>query len=200
MKRRLVLAASFFGAVPIIIFCLILYSLFLLHNQTFSHTSKNMNLFTKSVHFKALPQDRPEMEVAVGSEDARILVLEDFFKRYKSPLLAYAEKIVSEADKNHLDYRLLTSIAMQESNLCKKIPKNSYNCWGFGIYGGKVKRFESYPHAIEAVSKSLSKQYAQKGLRDPHEIMTKYTPGSNGSWANSVTFFMERLDSSLSSL
>ena len=36
------------------------------------------------------------------------------------------------------DYRLLPAIAMQESTLCRSIPVDSHNCWGWGIYGDKV--------------------------------------------------------------
>ena len=112
---------------------------------------------------------------------------------YNSPLEQFAPDIVRTADKYGLDYRLLSSIAMQESNLCKKIIKDSYNCWGFGIYGTKVTRFQSYPEAIETVSKTLAKEYKNKGFETPEQIMKKYTPSSNGSWARGVNHFMNQL-------
>ena len=83
---------------------------------------------------------------------------------------------------------------MQESTLCKKAPKNSYNCWGFGIYGKKVTRFDNYHIAIETVTKTLATKYKDQGLETPEQIMSKYTPSSNGSWAKGVLGFMERME------
>jgi hypothetical protein len=103
---------------------------------------------------------------------------------------------VDVADKYKLDYRLVPAIAMQESNLCKNLPgklKDSHNCWGFGVYGTKVTKFDNYNDAINTVTKTLAIQYVGKGLETPEQIMTRYTPGSNGSWANGVNHFMNVL-------
>ena len=87
----------------------------------------------------------------------------------------------------------LPAIAMQESNLCKKIPEGSNNCWGWGIYGGKVTKFSNYPEAIETISKSLATKYRRsKGLVTPHEVGRLYNPSNTNNWAESVTHFMER--------
>ena len=107
--------------------------------------------------------------------------------------MPFATDVIESADKYGLDYRLIPSIAMQESNLCKKIIKDSYNCWGFGIYGKKVTKFDNYKTAIETVTKTLAKQYKANGLETPDEIMKRYTPSSNGSWANGVNHFMNQL-------
>ena len=88
-----------------------------------------------------------------------------------------------------MDYRLIPAISIQESNACERIPPGSFNCWGWGIYGGKITRFASYPEAIEAVSKGLKKGYVDQGLTTPDQIMAKYNPSSDGSWANGVNFF-----------
>lgn len=120
-------------------------------------------------------------------------MIRQFLAKYNSPLLPYAENIVKAADTYKLDFRLLPAIAMQESNLCLKIPENSYNCWGYGIYGGKITKFTDYPEAINTVSKALSQHYKNQGLKSPEEIMTKWTPSSNGSWANGVNYFMQEL-------
>jgi hypothetical protein len=86
---------------------------------------------------------------------------------------------------------------MQESNLCKKRPiepVDSYNCWGWGVYSGKVTRFPDFPEAIEAVTKGLATSYKEKyGLHTPGEIMKMYNPNSSGSWADGVNFFMDGL-------
>ncbi|MBI2029381.1 glucosaminidase domain-containing protein [Candidatus Gottesmanbacteria bacterium] len=125
--------------------------------------------------------------------DARPEILRKFFKKYNSDLVDYSDFFVQTADTYNLDFRLLPAIAMQESNLCKKIPEDSYNCWGFGIYGDKVTKFKSYDQAIETVAKTLRAQYNDKGLLSAEEIQSKYTPTSNGSWASSVNHFMEQM-------
>lgn len=120
-------------------------------------------------------------------------MVKQFFEKYNSPLTPFAQKVVDEADKYNIDFRLIPSIAMQESNLCKKIIANSFNCWGYGIYGKKVTKFASYSEGIEAVSKTLAKYNQQFGLETPEEIMTKYTPSNTNNWAQSVSYFMSRL-------
>jgi len=145
------------------------------------------------VAFAALPSAENVLGDSITSKDARIEIVRQFFAKYKSPLEPYAQNIVEDADKYGLDYRLLPAIAMQESNLCQKIIADSYNCWGFGIYGKKVTRFESYPEAIDTVTRTLVKNYVSGGLNTPEEIMKKYTPSSNGSWAYSVSYFMSLL-------
>lgn len=122
-----------------------------------------------------------------GVKDHRIAVLKAFFRRHESPLYEYADYIVKVSDAYKLDYRLVPAIAMQESTACKFIPKNSYNCWGWGIYGNKVRRFSSYNEGIEVVAKGIRTHYIDKGLTTPEAIMGKYTPSSNGSWARGVS-------------
>lgn len=126
--------------------------------------------------------------------DGRVANLKAFFRKYNSPLYDYAEKIVEVSDKYQFDYRLLPAIAMQESNLCRVIPENSYNCWGWGIYGSLVTRFSSYDEAIETIAKGLKNEYIDKGLVTASMIMKKYTPPSQGSWAHGVNTFLRALE------
>lgn len=126
--------------------------------------------------------------------DNRVANLKSFFRKYNSPLFDYAEIMVSYSDQNHFDYRLLPAIAMQESNLCQHIPENSFNCWGWGIYGDSVIKFSSYEEAIETVAKGLKEHYLDKGLITASAIMQKYTPSSGGSWQNGVNIFLRMLE------
>lgn len=125
--------------------------------------------------------------------DARSANLKNFFRRYNSDLYDEAEFIVAISDKYGFDYRLIPAIAMQESNLCKYAPLDSYNCWGWGIYGTKVTRFESYEEAIDTVARGLKRDYLDHGLVTASDIMQKYTPSSNGSWAHGVNTFLKVL-------
>jgi hypothetical protein len=105
----------------------------------------------------------------------------------------YAPSIVDTADKYGLDFRLTTAIAQQESNLCKKIPPESNNCWGWGIHSQGTLGFSSFQEGIENVSKGLREEYLDKGFRTTEEIMSKYTPLSPGSWAEGVNKFMAEM-------
>ncbi len=131
-----------------------------------------------------------EIEVA----DGRTANLKNFFRKYNSPLYDYAGIIVAVSDMYQFDYRLLPAIAMQESNLCKYIPEDSHNCWGWGIYGTTVTKFDSYNEAIETVGKGIKDHYIDNGLVTASSIMEKYTPSSNGSWAHGVNTFLRMLE------
>ena len=149
------------------------------------------SLFSESkVAFAALPTTQNLLRDRIQSKDARFEVLSNFLQKYDSALAPFTQNIITAADKYGLDFRLLPAIAMQESNLCKKIIKESHNCWGYEIYGNKAKKFKDYPTAIDAVSQTLASDYKENGLVTPEEIMKKYTPGSNGSWARGVEHFM----------
>ncbi len=127
-------------------------------------------------------------------KDKRVAILKAFFRRHDSPLYDHAEFIVKVSDEYGLDYRLLPAISMQESGACRVIPHNSHNCWGWGIYGNTVTRFSSYPESIETVARGLKLYYIDKGLVTPEEIMRKYNPSSNGSWAFGVNTFIDVLE------
>lgn len=146
--------------------------------------------FTAS--YKASISEEYSTEIKPG--DARSANLKAFLRKYNSELYNYADKIIQEADKYQFDYRLLPAIAMQESNLCRVIPENSYNCWGWGIYGTTVTRFDSYDDAIETVSKGIKEHYIDEGLVTASAIMKKYTPPSQGSWQNGVNTFLKALE------
>ncbi len=154
-------------------------------------------IYAEKPKYQALPEETREINGMITTSDSRITALEEFFARYDSPLKPYAELIVTEADKHGLDYRLVPAIAMKESTLCHKIPKHSHNCWGYGIYGGKTTYFTDYPEAITTVSKGLGERYVGIGLVSPEEIMKKYNPVSNGSWAETVNFVMGQISTHL---
>lgn len=131
-------------------------------------------------------------DISLG--DSRVANLKSFFRKYNSPLYDSAETIVGVSDKYQFDYRLLPAIAMQESNLCRVTIPNSYNCWGWGIYGDVVTKFASYDEAIETIAKGIKANYLDKGLLTASAIMEKYTPSSNGSWAHGVNTFLRALE------
>ncbi len=151
----------------------------------------------KMVFYNSLPSiETSSVKANITFYDGRVANLKRFIRKYNpnSPLYELADYIVEISDKYGLDYRLLVAIAMQESNLCKRIPKDSYNCWGWGIYGNKITRFSSYEEAIETVAKGLREKYVDKGYYTIYTIMRKYNPSSKGSWGDAVKKFFLLLE------
>jgi hypothetical protein len=193
------------GILLLAIFCISLVVNLIISKSIINYNKKDQNsekvlleiaqLKTDIAPFKySIFSANSSPEIKVGLADNRVANLKAFFRKYNSPLYDYAEKIVEVSDRYHFDYRLLPAIAMQESNLCHKIPPNSYNCWGWGIYGETVTKFSSYEEAIEVVAEGIKKHYLDKGLVTASQIMKKYTPSSPGSWARGVNFFLHLLE------
>lgn len=143
--------------------------------------------------YASLPSDFPSVSGEVLGVDARSEIIRQYLDRYHSPLEPYADFIVEVSDNYGLDYRLTTAIAQQESNLCKKIPAGSYNCWGWGIHSRGTLGFESYEQGVETVSRGIKEKYIDKGFNTIEDIMAKYTPLSQGSWANGVNEFIDQM-------
>ncbi len=130
------------------------------------------------------------------ASDGRAEIVAKFLERYNSPLKPYdhfGQVFVDVADRYNFDFRLLPAIAMQESNLCKASDPAIFNCLGFGIHKKGTLAFESYEANFERAGKELKANYIDKGLTTPELIMKKYTPSSNGSWANSVNQWMAEM-------
>lgn len=186
--RKVLLISAYLASIPCFVIFLILFSLTVKY-QNNGYVSRQLH----QPHFQALPSDSGESSVTIERQDGRIQALDEFFSDYDSPLYGYAQLIVEEADAHNIDYRLIPAIAMQESTLCRKVISDSHNCWGYGIYGGKVRKFASYEEGIKTVTESLARKYVKKGYDNPHEIVTKYTPSDTGRWAEVVTLIMSRL-------
>lgn len=197
MGRKLVFIAGYFVSSFFLFLILTATLLTMLFNSAESHKTLIYDSDAQKPKYQALPENTKEMVAGVSISDGRILALEKFFNEYGSPLEPHAELIVELADKYEMDYRLIPAIAMKESTLCKFTPKDSNNCWGYGIYGDKVTRFENYEEAIITVSKGLGERYAGLGLVDPIEIMARYNPVSTGTWAETVSYVMERISTRL---
>ncbi|KKT86841.1 MAG: Mannosyl-glycoprotein endo-beta-N-acetylglucosaminidase [Microgenomates group bacterium GW2011_GWA1_Microgenomates_45_10] len=137
------------------------------------------------------------LTTAVQTEDARPIIIAEFLATNDSPLKPYdyfGRFLTQIADKYNLDFRLLPSISMQESNLCKKIPDDSHNCLGLGIHSKGTWGFDSYEDNFETAAKILREKYLDQGLLTPDDIQNKYTPSSNGSWEFAVNHFMVVLE------
>lgn len=188
--KLVILSAIWF---PVTIFILLFSLSFLLR---VNYKSNNTSIPAPSVLALTTMQDSYNNKVPVNkisSQDIRVLALKRFLEDYHSPLFDYADFIVKNADRWGLDYALIPSIAMQESGGCKTIPDNSYNCWGFGIYGDKITRFSSYEDAISQVTKTIKEAYIKNGLTNPTLLEDRWTPSSRGSWSYSVNYFIDKI-------
>lgn len=92
--------------------------------------------------------DIAKKEAALRIERAQ--KIDSYFADRDMPLEGYGEKLVTEAEKNGLDWRLLPAIAIAESTggkfACGKNP--------FGWGSCKIK-FKSFDAAIETVARNL---------------------------------------------
>ncbi|GIW60179.1 MAG: hypothetical protein KatS3mg087_1245 [Patescibacteria group bacterium] len=195
MRALFYLAAFLISAPPTILLVVLTLNI--------SQNPENLKVYYQEGHislglFRATQSSKGEVQGLATVQDARVVLIRNFFARYNSPLREHAAHIVEMADKYQIDYRLIPAISMQESTGCKFIPENSYNCWGYGIYGNKVTRFSSYQEGIETVSRGLKKNYYDQGLTTPQQIMAKYTPPSialGGPWARGVYYFFNEIES-----
>ncbi len=126
-------------------------------------------------------------------KDERVQKLENYLKHYNSPFAADAKTFVEEADKYGHDYRFVAAIAGLESGFGKHIPHNSYNAWGWGVYGTKVMRFPSWKDGIQTISRDLRMKYMNKwGARDIYAIGRIYA--ASPTWADRVLHFMDAIE------
>jgi hypothetical protein len=145
--------------------------------------------------FAALPEPSGAVASTINAQDAIPVVIEDYLRHYRSPLLPHASLIVEVGRKYNVDPRLIVAIAQQESNLGKKSPENCYNAWGWGIHERGTKCFPTWSEAIEAVTRGIANGYCAKGFcDDPCIMMRKYTPKSNGSWCAGVNQFLREME------
>lgn len=145
--------------------------------------------------FASLPGQMPSVNVGPVIADARTEIVRQYLERYNSPLEPYAGDLVRIADKYGVDFRLTTAIAQQESNLCKKYPVWTHNCWGYGIHSAGTLGFNNFVDGIETVTKGIRENYMDEGLVTPEEIMSKWVPHSpEGAWAKGVSAFMEEME------
>ena len=192
LLSRLFLAGVFFFLSPLAIFS----SFWLLsQDKEASNGVAGATTFIPSLRlYTALPPTGGNLSFEVRGVDSRPVLLKQYLAYYHSPLEPYADYIFAISQKYDLDYRLLVAIAQQESNLGKKIPPGSYNAWGWGIHSRGTLGFSGWEEAIETVARGLREDYLNQGLTTPEEIMSKYTPLSNGSWAAGVNQFMAEIE------
>jgi hypothetical protein len=111
---------------------------------------------------------------------AKADAIDNYFKSHDMPLFGTGMKMVAEAEKNGIDWRLLPAIAVRESTGgkadCKKVENNPFG-WGSCKIG-----FKSLDEAIETVAMNLGgnnpiteRHYDNKTTK---QILHSYNPPS----------------------
>jgi len=132
-------------------------------------------------------------EHKVVQRDERAQILKAYLTKRNSPLVGSAATFVAEADKNQLDWRLVAAISGLESGFGKHIPYESYNGWGWGVYGDNVRNFNSWDDAIITISEGLRVNYMNKWkATDVYSIGKIYA--ASPTWAERVTYFINDIE------
>lgn len=188
--KKLFTLLGFFACTPLLIFLCIGYYSYISYQKTGGQV---LGANTTGIAYAALPPSDNDVSGVVNEADSRTEIVRQYLASYNSPLEDYAPDIIAAADRYNIDFRLLPAIAMQESNLCKRVIVDSHNCWGWGIHGSKVTKFSNYPEAIETITKTLATKYRDQGLTTPKEIAKLYNPSNTNNWIGNVTSFMNDL-------
>lgn len=112
----------------------------------------------------------PTGDEVAERHDPRLVRLERYFEERQCPVKPLAREFVAAADRHHLDWRLLPSIAVVESSGGKTFHNNNIFGWKNGDH-----RFHSVKESIHTVAERLanSHYYRNKPLE---KILTTYNP------------------------
>ena len=153
---------------------------------------------SQPVSYKRVMMEIPETTVHDYATDRRTLALAKYLKDQDSPVADKAAVYVFAADYYNLKpWPILAAIAGKESSFCKRIPEASYNCYGWGITGGRVIKFQSYDEGIMIVAEGLRRRYYDKGLDTIPEIERRYTPisaATHHAWQKGVFWFVGQIE------
>ncbi len=124
--------------------------------------------------------------------DSRVQILKAYLLRRNSPMAENAKDFVAYADQYNLDWKLVAAIAGVESSYGLAIPYNSYNAWGWGVYGDNVIRFTSWKEGIYTISEGIRNKYMNRwGATNVYEIGRIYA--SSQAWPNSVNIHLNEI-------
>ncbi|MCL4390402.1 MAG: hypothetical protein M1484_03105 [Patescibacteria group bacterium] len=196
MKRLVIFSGFVLGNFAILVISLVVLTIYTSKQSSAQNSVVPQDIKTTQQSYAAFNSPAPTDPGATAylvSGDARPKLIDAFFARYNSPMTGLGQDIVTAADKYQIPYGYLPAIAQCEGNVGKSMPANSFNPYGYGIYGGQITRFSSWQEGINAVSQTLRTDYFDLGLDTPEKIMPKYTPPSQGSWAFCVDKFLNEL-------
>lgn len=162
----------------------------------------SMNTFMASIDKAMLSADMitqtvlsPEEQKLQLEREERAAKIDAYYARHDLPLEGYGMKMVLEAEKYGVDWRLAPALAMRETTGGKFACHNNPYGWG----SCKIK-FESFDQAIETVIMNLgghnprtARYYKGKTVRG---ILETYNPPSVvPTYADEVLAIMNKIDS-----
>jgi hypothetical protein len=148
-----------------------------------------------------LPEtNRPlQSETLVNQQEHAVKVqkVEAFFSKYGRPLAEHADKLVTEAEKNGLDWKLVAALGQVESSGgAHACPNDRANAFGYGSCHGVV--FGSFDDAIETVAstiagnnKATAHYYQDKDLKTKLEV---YNGRANLKYVDNVLWVMDQIE------
>jgi hypothetical protein len=193
IRKSLLLVAWF----PLTLFLLVLNLAMLTTYARGNAQQLNASAPDPSFQLTAAGGTSQVLSATVVAGDSRILLVEEFLRKHKSPMTSFAKDIVAEADRFGIDFRMLPAIAMCESGAGKRMPKkDEYNAFGIAVYTGQLhgKAFDSWPHAIAWVSQYVRERYYDRGHTNLYDIGAIWAPPSvekGYSWTNCVQSFQD---------
>jgi len=116
-------------------------------------------------------------------------VLDRYFASYNSPLTGYGEEFIKACIRysTPTDCSLLPAIGKVETALCKTdISAKQHNCWGFGGAGPNRIVYQSFPEAIDKVTRAIKVGYGDIFFKDPNIGMSAYCGQHCTDWGNNV--------------
>jgi len=188
--RKLLLLIGFFIVAPGLVIFSSFFLLFFLQQQIPAINS--LTFRDRPIAYAALPSNINVVSDFIQQDDSRVGRVTSFLASFNSPLTPYASLIVASADHYGIDYRLLPAIGAQESGECNKEITGTHNCWGYGIYGGKITRFDNYEEAINTITRYFAKK-RNSGVSTLEEIGSIYNPSNHNNWISNVASFMNLL-------
>jgi hypothetical protein len=143
--------------------------------------------------YSSRPLTLGDSDAKLYAKDSRSQRINEVYKDYNCPLEGLGEILVMEADKNNIPWWVVAAISFQESSCGKMTPEvsgvESYNAWGWGVWGDNIYVFDNWVRGIEQVSEYLNEKFYSKKIDDLCVIMKTYTPPSDGSWCSGVKQF-----------
>ncbi len=149
-------------------------------------TSLSLSSFTASIdQFIAAQADdsQTSQERALQVErEEKAAKIDAYFAKSNMPLAGNGMKMVVEAEKNGLDWRLIPAIAVRESTggrfACKRFPENA---WGWhsckaGLGGSTQKAIELIAQHLGGNHPKTARYYEDKDTNE--EILRTYNPPS----------------------
>lgn len=121
-----------------------------------------------------------EIDKEAQTLEIKARAIDDYFEEHNMPLAGTGMKMVQEAEKNDLDWRLIAAIAVRESTGgkfdCKRVDNNPFG-WGSCKIG-----FKTLDSAIETVARNLGGNNPKTAHhyegKDTKAILQKYNPPS----------------------